>query len=287
MSAPNPTETVQVTSGELTLVGDHWNTPGASKGSVLLQHGGGQRRHSWKGTGERLARAGWDVWSFDARGHGDSSWAPDGDYSGDALVADLMAIRRHIGQAPVLVGASMGGITSLLAEGERGPLSPALVLVDIVATPDPEGTRRIQEFMTAAPNGFATLEEAADAISAYNPNRPRPKSLDGLKRNLNLGDDGRWHWHWDPDFLTLDSEPRRGTPDERMVAASRAVQVPTLLVRGGNSDVVSPEGFAEMQELIPHAETAEVGAAGHMIAGDDNDIFMQELVQFLDRAHEN
>lgn len=272
---------IRVRSGALELVGDHWRA-GAPKGTVLLLHGGGQRRHSWRRTGAWLAEAGWSAYAFDARGHGDSDRAADGDYSLSALVADLRAIIGRLGEAPVLVGASMGGMTSLIAEGEHGPLARALVLVDIVPRVEPEGAAKIQAFMASAPDGFATLEEAADAIAAYNPHRLRPKSLDGLRKNLVQGEDGRWRWHWDPRFLGRGTEPEREIRYERAVAAARNISVPTLLVRGGQSDLVSPEGVAEMRELIPHAQFVEVGAAGHMIAGDDNDVFTSELLAFLD-----
>jgi len=273
---------VRLYSDGVELVGDHWAAPGEPKGSILLLHGGAQRRHSWRRTGQWLAEAGWSAWAFDARGHGDSGRSPNGDYSASLLVGDAIRIIDLIGEPPVLVGASMGGMTSLIAEGERGPLARALVLVDIVARIEQAGTEKIQAFMHSAPNGFATLEEASDAIAAYNPHRPRPKSLEGLRKNLTRGDDGRWRWHWDPAFLQRGTEPEREIRHDRAADAARRITVPTLLVRGAHSDIVSEEGLSEMRELIPHAQSVEVGSAGHMIAGDDNDVFTSELLQFIE-----
>lgn len=273
---------VRVDSGGVELVGDHWPAVGASRGAVLLLHGGAQRRHSWRRTGQWLAEAGWSAWAFDARGHGESDRSPDGDYSISRLVDDALAIIDDIGEPPVLVGASMGGMTSLIAEGERGPLARALVLVDIVARIESEGSSKIQAFMRSAPNGFATLEEASDAIAVYNPHRPRPKSLDGLRKNLVQHDDRRWYWHWDPKILVRGSEPELEIRYARSKVAARNITIPTLLVRGGQSDIVSEEGLREMHELIPHAQSVEVGSAGHMIAGDDNDVFTSELLQFIE-----
>ena len=222
---------VRVDSGGVELVGDHWSAATDAQGAVLLLHGGGQRRHSWRRTGQWLAEAGWSAWAFDARGHGESGRSPDGNYSVSALVDDVIAIIDQIGEAPVLVGASMGGMTSLIAEGERGPLARALVLVDIVARIEPEGSSKIQAFMRSAPNGFASLEEASDAIAAYNPHRPRPTSLDGLRKNLVQRDDGRWHWHWthaswsaarSPSSRSATSAPvrrRSGSPFRRCLSA--------------------------------------------------------------------
>jgi pimeloyl-ACP methyl ester carboxylesterase len=275
-------EIARVQSRGITLVGDHWEAPGEKRGSVLLLHGGGQRRHSWHRTGERLARAGWSAYAFDARGHGDSDRAPDGNYSISDMVDDAQAIMEFIGEQPVMVGASMGGMTTLVGEGERTPWSRAIVLVDIVARTEKTGVDRIRKFMTSAPDGFTDLQEAADAIAAYNPHRPRPKSLDGLRKNLVQHENGRWYWHWDPAYLQLNSEPEREVRRERAQRAARNVKVPTLLVRGAHSDIVSEEGMQEMQQLIPHADRVDVSAAGHMIAGDDNDVFTQELTRFLD-----
>lgn len=281
-AAVTPPRAVRVDSGGIELVGDHWRPAGDQKGAVLLLHGGAQRRHSWRRTGEWLAEAGWAAWAFDARGHGESDRSPDGDYSISTLVDDAVALIDEISEPPVLVGASMGGMTSLIAEGERGPLARAIVLVDIVARVELAGSDKIQAFMRSAPNGFATLEEASDAIAAYNPHRPRPKSLNGLRKNLVLRDDGRWHWHWDPRVLSRGTEPELDVRYERSKAAAQNIAVPTLLVRGAQSDIVSEAGLQEMRELIPHAQAVEVGSAGHMIAGDDNDVFTSELLQFIE-----
>ncbi len=262
------------------LAADRW-VASDEQGVVLLLHGGGQTRHSWHRSGARFAAAGWTTIALDARGHGDSAWAPDGDYSMDALVADLAQVVTGLAVEPVLVGASMGGITSLVAVGEKAVVARALVLVDVAPQVEPAGVQRILDFMASAPDGFASLEEVADANAAYNPHRPRPRNLDGLRKNVRQWDDGRWHWHWDPAFLTVRDEPSRATQHERLKAAAASVVAPTMLVRGTQSDVVSAEGAEELQRLIPHATVREA-KAGHMVAGDDNDVFAQQVVQFLD-----
>lgn len=268
------------------LVGDLWAAEDP-RGFVLLLHGGGQTRHSWYRTGQRLGAAGWSALAYDARGHGDSHWAPDGDYGLDALVGDLRAVvsavrGQYADAAPVLVGASMGGGTSMVAEGEHPGLSAALVLVDIVPRIDPVGVKRITDFMAANPEGFADLDEVAEAIAAYNPHRKRAPSTEGLRKNVRLREDGRWYWHWDPAFLSIRDEPSRAVRTERITDAARNVRVPTMLVRGKHSDIVNDEGAAELLELIPGARYIDVADAGHMVAGDDNDVFTESLTGFLD-----
>jgi pimeloyl-ACP methyl ester carboxylesterase len=176
-------------------------------------------------------------------------------------------------------------MTALLAAGEHPDIARALVLVDVVVQVEPEGVDRIRAFMTANSYGFASLEEVADAVSAYNPLRRRPRNLHGLRKNVRQHADGRWYWHWDPAFMRIDDEPQRRIDPPRLRDAASRLRIPTLLVRGAQSDVVSDEGLADMQRLIPTAECVEVGGAGHMVAGDDNDVFATRLETFL--AHLN
>lgn len=264
------------------LAGERWEGTGEG-GVVVLLHGGGQTRHSWKRTAERLAAGGRAVVALDARGHGDSDWHPAQEYTLDGFVGDLVAFVRSLDRPPVLVGASLGGITSLVAVGEHPGLARGLVLVDVVVALEPAGTRRIRDFMTAHQDGFASLEEVADVIAAYNPLRPRPRNLDGLRKNVRRRPDGRWYWHWDPAFMQIDDEAQRHVDPDRLRAAAARMTIPTLVVRGAQSDVVSDEGLADMLRLIPHAESVDVQAAGHMVAGDDNDVFAGRLEAFLAR----
>lgn len=254
----------------VTIAGDSWGDPAGPL--VLLQHGGGQTRHAWRGAGETLGAAGYHAVAFDARGHGDSDWAPDGVYGQDVMVRDLEAVVNALGGGrPVLVGASMGGGTSLVAVGEDHVDATALVLVDIAPRLEPEGAKKIAAFMGNKPEGFDSLEEVADAIAAYQPHRERPSSLDGLAKNLRLGADGRYHWHWDPRFRTgaRDLAQRQ----DRLEVCARSLRLPTLLVRGGLSDILSEEGAHGFLELCPGSEYVNVTGAGHMVAGDRNDVF--------------
>lgn len=259
--------------------------------TVVLLHGGGQTRHSWTGTWQVLVDGGWQAWAVDLRGHGDSDWAADGDYSLDAFVGDILALCAAVPRPPVLVGASLGGLSSMVALGEADDqprVARALVLVDVAHKIEDSGRDRIGAFMTGHLDGFASLEEAADAIAAYNPHRPRPTDLSGLAKNLRRRDDGRWHWHWDPAFV----QGKFGSPDEtrasiirpdRLGRAVDALRVPTLLVRGRSSDLLSEEGARAFLDRAPHAEYADVAGAGHMVAGDRNEIFNRAILGFLDR----
>jgi pimeloyl-ACP methyl ester carboxylesterase len=276
--------------GGVTLAADLAGPPDAP--TVVLLHGGGQTRHAWGGASAALARSNWRTVNVDLRGHGESDWAPDGVYDLDRFSTDVAAVVQQL-HRPILVGASLGGLSSLLAIGEgRAPNASALVLVDVAPRLEAQGVGRIRDFMALGVEGFESLEAVADAVAGYVPNRDRPRSLEGLRKNVRQREDGRWVWHWDPAFFggVPTDEPveeirvNRFSPFERLAAAARNVTVPTLLVRGGASDVVTPEGAAELRELIPHAETVDVAGAGHMVAGDRNDRFNAAVIEFLERV---
>lgn len=256
---------------------------------VVLFHGGGQTRHSWGTTVAALAGRGWRAYSVDLRGHGDSEWVANGDYTLDAFASDVVAIVDSLGRPPALVGASLGGIASLAAIGEHtGPLATALVLVDVAPRIEEQGRDRIGAFMAEhMEDGFASLDDVADAVHRYNPHRPRPSDLSGLRKNLRQLEDGRWYWHWDPKFLIGrlggQDETRASLVDpERLRRAASDLAVPTLLVRGRVSDLLSEEGARELLELVPHAQMVDVAGAGHMVAGDRNDLFNDAVVDFLE-----
>jgi pimeloyl-ACP methyl ester carboxylesterase len=262
------------------LAGERWGGD-QHRGVVLLLHGGGQTRHSWTRTAERLAESGRTAVALDARGHGDSEWHPAQDYTLDGFVGDLIGFVSTLERTPVLVGASLGGITALVAAAEYPALARGLVLIDVVVRVEPEGVARIREFMIARPEGFSSLEEVADAIAAYNPVSSRPRNLEGLRKNVRQRADGRWYWHWDPAFMRINDEPQPRIDPERLRVAASRLTIPTLVVRGAQSDVVSDAGLADMMRLVPHAQSVNVKAAGHMVAGDDNDMFSARLEAFL------
>jgi pimeloyl-ACP methyl ester carboxylesterase len=264
------------------LVADTWGAP--DRPPVLLLHGGGQTRHAWKRTAQELAERGFHTLAMDLRGHGESGWSPDGNYAIDRYAADVRTVAGTFARKPILVGASLGGISSLLAEGEAPKsVASALVLVDITPRVDPNGVAKIRGFMAAhIEEGFASLDEAADAVAAYLPHRPRPRNVEGLRKNLRVGADGRFRWHYDPAFVRNRADRDDPTRFERLSAAAQRLAVSVLLVRGGSSELVSEEAAREFVAMVPRAKYVDVRGAGHMVAGDLNDAFTQEVVRFLD-----
>jgi pimeloyl-ACP methyl ester carboxylesterase len=283
------TETFTGAAGN-KLVADRYGT--GARAAILL-HGGGQTRHAFAGSAQALARAGWTAFTLDQRGHGDSEWIEGGYYRLRDFADDAAKIAGEIAQrfsrAPVLIGASLGGMAGLLAEGqaaaEKMPARfSALVLVDVTPRFDLGGAAKIRAFMQGrAGEGFGSIEEAADAIAEYLPHRPRPSSAEGLRKNLRLHEDGRWRWHWDPRFFEGPHpiNENREANEAARIEAARTLRIPALLVRGASSELVKEEHAREFLELARHAKFVDVAGARHMVAGDRNDVFSAAILEFL------
>jgi pimeloyl-ACP methyl ester carboxylesterase len=254
------------------------------RGVVMLAHGGGQTRHSWASTAHRLAERGWKTVSLDLRGHGDSGWDPDGDYGSERYAEDLIDVAATLPGRPALIGASLGGVAGMIAEAVLAPGTfSSLTLVDIIPRTDPAGVEKIMGFMGAhLEQGFPSLEAAAESIAAYLPHRPRPKDLSGLRKNLRQGPDGRFRWHWDPKFVGGVRRARPASHGDDLEARCRDIAIPVHLIRGRMSELVSLEAAQAFVATLRNGAFTDVADAGHMVAGDRNDVFLEAVLAFLD-----
>lgn len=285
-----PFRTERLEGAGLTLAADLYGDADAA--AVVLLHGGGQTRHAWGGAAAALARAGYHAVSVDLRGHGDSDWTPDGKYGIDEYAADARVLSEQFTTRhgpPALVGASLGGLSIMVAVGEsdrQRELAGGIVLVDVAPRVEAAGRDHIRDFMMGGLRGFDTLDDAAESIAKFIPHRQRPKDVSGLAKNLRQRGDGRWYWHWDPRWMSnqtgVDGQPGL-VPHERLTAAAARLTVPTLLVRGQMSDIVSEESVRELRELLPTIEVVDIADAGHMVAGDRNDMFNDAVIDFIRR----
>ena len=264
----------------IELAGEH-HFPQGSKDlpSVVFAHGFAQTRKSWRSSLKILASQGYSATAFDARGHGASDYAEPNAYRPDDFLSDLRLV-CHQTRAQAVVGASLGGLIALLAAGEPPQLPlQALVLVDVAPRWRADGQARIQRFLQARPEGFASLEEAREAVASYLPHRS-PASSDGILSNLRQGSNGRYFWHWDPAMLSMFRNV--DIYQQRVLRAARQIRIPTLLISGGQSELLGEEHIQECLELMPHAEHRQVPAAHHMVAGDDNRAFTRQVLDWLE-----
>ena len=279
-----PAQTRALTgAGGLTLAATAFPTTSTLQASntLLFAHGFGQTRGAWQRSGMALAAEGYAGLSYDARGHGESARNPaDLPYAGEQFADDLIIVAGEHVQPPVLVGASMGGLFGMISEARWPGLFRAMVLVDITPRWEEAGLQRILGFVTAFPQGFDSLDQAADIIAAYLPHRRSRKSPEELREVLREGSDGRWRWHWDArliDDLVRDCAQHQ----DDIAEAARTIRCPVLLISGGRSDLVSARTVEEFQALVPHARHAHLPQATHMLAGDDNDAFTSTVLEYL------
>ena len=284
-TAPKPSTRFELDTG-VSIAADTYGDP--SNQLVLFLHGGGQTRHAWGGAARQLAELGFYTVCTDHRGHGDSGWNSDGNYELEVFATDVLALLKHFDQQPIIVGASLGGISALRAEALASEsVAKALILVDTTPRMEAAGVSRILQWMLDGLEGFDTLEQAADAIAAYLPHRERRTDLRGLAKNLRLKEDGRYHWHWDPDMIRSwdpdhwsDAKAAQDQIQARLDAA-KELTLPILLIRGRLSDVVSAENAREFLSVVPHAEYVDLKDAAHMVAGDRNDAFTESVAEFI------
>jgi pimeloyl-ACP methyl ester carboxylesterase len=228
----------------LRLVADVYGPAGGPPAPLL--HGFGQPRQSRGLAAAKLGEQGWRAYAVDQRGHGDSDRSSTAAYDSTDYAAGLLALCNLLKTPPLVIGASIGGIAALAAqETSDVQLYRGLVLVDITPAVDKEGARRIISFMAANPDGYASLEEAAEAIAAYRGPERGKTSPRGLARVLRQGVDGRWRWHWDPRALDArriwHNDPKAAASHQDRIRAIKTagvnkLAVPAMLVRGGSSD---------------------------------------------------
>ena len=275
------TERLTTPSG-ITVEFDLWGK--IKRDAILLLHGGGQTRHSWNATAEKITQVDGCAITMDLRGHGDSDWSHGGDYELSDFSEDVAFLIDTLEIQPSLVGASLGGLVGIYLEGRYRPGSiSALVLVDIVPNINVLGAEKIKDFMLEhSKTGFTSLSEVSDILSEYNPHREKSSDLEGLKKNLRKRGE-KWFWHWDPLFIS--SERGKENPDMRnpelLNELCSNISVPLLLVRGKLSDLVTEIQVREFLERFPEASFADVSGAGHMVVGDKNDAFANEVIEFL------
>lgn len=267
---------IRVPGDGLNLVADAYGEPAAPP--VCFFHGGGQSRRSWAGSARRVAQAGYYGLTFDLRGHGESAWSRDGDYLVEAFGRDVEAILDQLDRPAALVGASRGGQSALIGGSRRPDIVRLIVLADVAPLLNDKGIDHIRAFFRASDEGFASLDEAADALHRYL-GQPRLEKVSGLAKSMRE-QDGRLFWHWDPrttapEFLHPPSE------GAALAAAARRVTTPVVLVKAGLSGILSDESVRHFQALTPQLKVEVAEGVGHMFTGDQNDAFAERLLRHL------
>jgi pimeloyl-ACP methyl ester carboxylesterase len=249
--------------------------------AVLLLHGFAQSGHSFDFVSLALSDR-FRVVALDLRGHGDSDWSADVDYERATLVSDVLKFMSHLGLSSAsIVGLSLGGTVAYMLAAARPELVRSLVIVDIAPRVEQAGVRRVRGFVEGG-DYFDSMEAMVDAVRAFRPDRTPEQLRGSVRRNARRHEDGRWSWKYDPMMRRGEGRPKTGPEQERELwTALEAVNCPTLIVRGADSDIVSPETVAEMVRRIPSATATTVANAGHLVPGDNPVGFIQAIERFL------
>lgn len=254
-----------------------WGDAGAPP--ILCLHGITQTAHSWDEVAADLA-ADYRVLCLDQRGHGDSDWAPDGDYSPRTQAADVDAIAAALALPPfVLAGMSMGGLNAITFTAQHPDKVRALVVVDVSPEIRKEGVENIRQFIQAA-DILDSFEAFVERAHLFNPRRSLENIRSRLSYNLKRLPDGRWTWKYDARLRSAETGFHT-TSLHHLWDDVSAVRCPTLIVRGGESDILSDESAARLQAAIPGSRLAEVAGAGHSVMGDNPSAFLAAVRPFL------
>ncbi|MFQ5515838.1 MAG: alpha/beta fold hydrolase [Myxococcota bacterium] len=252
--------------------------------AVLCLHGGGQTAYMYEELGAALADR-YHVLAIDLPHHGDSD--PLDEYGPRTYSETLPPVFAAFGLGTaVLVGASMGGLTSIFLGAGRPDLVRAVVLIDVGHRLEEEGVRKILAFLSAH-ESFASLEEAADVIAGYLPFRRRPPDPGRLTRNMRQRPDGRWEWKHGLQIRMGGPEGEARMRNWRETfsgaeAAAGKLRCPVLVLRGARSDVLSDEGAEAITALIPGARLELIEEAGHLAAGDNPHSTLALISSFLE-----
>jgi pimeloyl-ACP methyl ester carboxylesterase len=262
------------TIGELSLHYLDWGTAGLPP--LVCLHGITQTAHSWDEVAPALART-HHVRALDQRGHGDSTWAPDGDYRIATQSHDVENFLRVIDAAPaVLVALSMGGLVAMTLAARAPDLLRALVVVDIAPEAQRRGVDNIRNFV-AATDELDHFEDFVTHAHAFNPRRTLDNIRERLRHNLQQLPSGRWTWKYDP---ALRNPARVGEGMGDLWQQVETIRCPVLIVRGGESDILAPEVAARFGGIVG-AEVRTVPGAGHSVMGDNPAGFLAAVAPFL------
>jgi pimeloyl-ACP methyl ester carboxylesterase len=277
------TSTVTVTDEYALLNGlrlhfRDWVGPAGPDGPLLvLLHGFSVHARSWDPFAPAFTTR-YRVLALDARGHGESQWAPDGAYGIEQHVSDVVALLRALGRDRVsIVGISMGGRTAYNLAAADPDLVERLVIVDIGPTIMATGAQRIQSTVSGV-DRFASVDAAVDAFLQSTPGAPIGIVRERVRNNLMLCDDGMLTWRYD---VALRRGPIRRPPADDQWALLEKITAPTLILHGSRSDVLSREDAEQMQATIPQAHLAEIADAGHSIAVEQPAPFLGAITAFL------
>ncbi len=277
------TTTVQPTDVMVTCNGMNfhyldWGNEGAPV--MLLLHGLRGHCHSWDDVAARFC-GDYHVLALDQRGRGETDWAPRGDYSTDAFVADIEEFCYTVGiEKFTLVGHSMGGRNSMAFAGRNPGLLEKLVIIDIGPDINPEGSTRITRELVEVPQEFDSFDAQFEYMNEQNRFASKPVLRRRLKYASRELPDGKIGWRYDPEIRAQRRDGTGATPPDLWTPLSQ-VTCPTLIVRGSETDTLSLDVANRMVDALSDGRLVHVENAAHMVFEDNPESFNTALAEFL------
>ena len=247
---------------------------------ILFLHGGGLTAHTWDLMCLEM-RKNYHCLALDQRGHGDSEWSPEMDYSVEAHLRDVEAFVDHLRlNRFILVGMSMGGMNSIAYASRHSHRLAGLVLVDVGPDVRVDGARRIADF-TGTSAELDSVDEFVDRAISFNPRRDRSLLRRSLLHNLRQLPNGKWTWKYDRRHRVRDRLPELIARINELWQEVPDIACPTLVARGSESDVFLDEDAEKFASALPDGRWVRVEEAGHTVQGDNPRGLVQALREFF------
>ncbi len=239
---------------------------GDSDPEILFVHGSAQNAHTWDTV---ILAMGISAIAIDMSGHGHSSWRKDGNYEPSVLARDVAtAIETWAPKAKLIVGMSLGGLTTVALAGMRPDLAPKIVVVDITPGVNSEKSKAITDFVNG-PQSFASFEDLLKRTIEHNPTRSESSLRRGILHNAKQLEDGSWQWRYDRStHPSKEDSAKRLDRIAELWNVIESLKSSMTLVRGGVSPVVDDADVAELIRRKPDAEVLVIDGAGHSVQGD-------------------
>ncbi len=279
MTSPVTYSDHEVQVNGLRLHYQEWGEP--SSPAVLMLHGFGVSGHMFDEFAARASDS-YHLIALDQRGHGDSDWSEPGDYSRAAFISDVEGFVKELGlERFVLMGHSMGGLNSAAYTAEYAHRVKALVLVDVGPEAAKEGVDNIMRF-TRGPDEL-DFEEFVEMAHRFNQRRTIENIRERMRHRLRQLENGKWTWKFDSRFRKPENDLRVGSEltNDDTWKLFRSIAAPTLLVRGGESDVLTQDVADRCVREMHRARLVTVPGAGHSVPGDNPDAFSEAVLTFI------
>jgi pimeloyl-ACP methyl ester carboxylesterase len=255
----------------------------ASAPAVVLLHGLRGSARTWDLIAEPLA-SDYHLLALDQRGRGGSDWAPDGDYSREAYVADIDQFVRQLGiERFILIGHSMGGANTILYTAKHSERVQAAVIEDMGPSTDPPapGGARIGRELDGTPASFTSWKAAEDFLRGLRPGTSEEAIRTAVQNSFKESADGEITWKYDLEGIRAGRRKVASQPPFDLWPSVKAIKCPALVLRGAKSDILAAETAKAMSEANPHIQWVEIAGASHFVHDDNTADYNRELQSFL------